>query len=139
MKNLDEMQNIICKLGNDCLAQKITFEQMAAELAAMGVMRQHYDCITNELSFYSKEQLIFSGRFEGLERTKENGPWVLGESLDVKALEAAIKQFDQREIPTIKFHQKMFAAGVVFCLVFLQKKNIYYFDQYGEYYLENYK
>ncbi|MBS0357809.1 MAG: hypothetical protein JSS53_00850 [Proteobacteria bacterium] len=139
MKNLNEMQNTIRRLQNDCLAQKITFEQMAAELATMGIVRQHYDCITDELSFYSKEQLVFSGKFEGLEKTKENGPWVLGEHLNVNALEEAIKQVDQRESSTIKFYQKICAAGVVFCLVFLQKKNIYYFDQYGEYYLENYK
>ncbi len=141
MMSLDSIKSALIALETcrELTEGTMTFEEYAANLVKIGVVRMTFDAIKNEAQFYTTNQLVHGLFRDQLVVEQVKNPWHLGTRLDGEALESAIAALDSRKIDSIEFHRKIYAAGVVFCHVFFLSRKIYYIGIDGAYYLENYQ
>lgn len=139
MNKLDEIRKIITKLSKDRCHNPGPFEEFTAGLAEVGIVRQSYDVIKNELLFYSKNELLLSLAMTDIEKSQDAYPFSFGQALNFDAVKKAIMDFDAGLIssPT-EFHKQIALAGVIYVSVHLEPRKIYYLSQDAQYYLESY-
>lgn len=138
MNNIAILQNKITTLVENSYRDPKSFETFSNDLLNLGIIRFNFDAIKDEMSFYTNTQFVHSLIRTDLKEAQQKNVWILGETLDINALEADIKALDDGKISTAEFHQKMFSAGVIFCNVYLTLRKIYYMGQDARFYLENY-
>lgn len=139
MKELDKIKNMITQLCKDRYCHPGPFEEFTAHLSELGVVRQTYDVIKNELLFYSKNQLLLTLTVTDFDKSQEIYPFSIGEVFNVDALKKAIMDFDSGTISSsTEFHKQIALAGIIYVSVHLVPKKIYYLSQDAQFYLESY-
>lgn len=137
-----DFMNTLCSQIDHLIAKAyenpITFETFAVKLTELGIDRLAMDGIRDEMSFYSKDKFVHSLIRMDLQQDRAKTNWVLGKVVNLSKLENAIKQIDEKKISTVEFHRMIFAAGIIFCHVYLACNKIFYLGHDGQCYLESY-
>ncbi len=122
----------------DTQYRDLNFEKFCSNLKGVGVSYFVFNAMTNDLSFFSKNQYICSCfRYDIAKEMKHDWP-SLAEELHAIELEKAITQVDSQQIDSVTFHRLAQAAGVISCTIFLEARKIYYFGLNGDFYLETF-
>jgi uncharacterized protein YbcV (DUF1398 family) len=114
------------------------FEEFIARLLDLQVVRQTYDVVTDELFFYSADQLLLQLRAVDVKGYGHSHPFVIAEEFDQHILENALENFDSRKISVVEFHTQLASAGIVYVSVHIPTRKIYYLSQDGQFYLESF-
>ncbi len=114
------------------------FIEFTDKLMSLGVIRQTYDVINDDLVFYSKDKLLYHLSAAEINKAISVDACNFAESLNLHHLKTAIANIDSRKISAVEFHQEVAKAGIVNVSVYLKQRKIYYLSQDGEYYLEVY-
>lgn len=114
------------------------FSKFTAKLQTLGVIRQTYDVLQDEIAFYSKNAMLYHFPVSALDKASSRKLTQIATTLNTDRLKQAIKNIDERKISVGAFHEELANSGIVYVSVYLQPKTIYYFAQNGEYYLEKY-
>lgn len=138
MKNLKDSKAEILNILNEQRRNPADFLGFTNSLIELGIVRFGLDSFNNQMSFYSKSDLVHEVVRSELEENKAKSPWVLGDTLNSSALQKALSEFDAGRMSPIDFHREIFSAGVVYCQVYLIHRKIYYMGQDGQFYLEQY-
>lgn len=102
----------------------------------LGLTYFHYDVMADELRFCAGDIIAHTIKRDDINEARSHlSP---STSFDISALEAAIDRFDSGKISAVKFHEEVFAAGVVLCSVFLNHQRIIYLGVDGQTYREDY-
>lgn len=115
-----------------------SFEEFTARLLDLQVIRQTYDVITDELFFYSADQLLLQFPTTDLKGYTPSDPFVIGEEFNLDMLEKALEDFDSGKISVTEFHKQVAASGIVYVSVHIPTRKIYYLSQDGQFYLESF-
>ncbi|MBA2652538.1 MAG: hypothetical protein H0U73_09775 [Tatlockia sp.] len=139
MNESEKIKNTIIQLSKERCSDSCDFEGFTRQLSALGVVRQSYDVIKNELLFYAKNQLLLTLAMTEIDKFPAVDPFLIGEIFNAETLKKAIIDFDAGIIssPT-EFHRQIALAGVVYVIVHLVPRKIYYLSQDAQYYLESY-
>ena len=138
MNHNKPLQQKITALMEERYRDPKAFETFAAELMHLGITRLTYDALKDDMSFYTTDAFIHSLKRTDLTDAQKQSPWTLGKRLNIDKLEKSIAALDAGKMPATEFHREIFAAGVIFCNVYLTLRKIYYMGCDGEYYLEQY-
>lgn len=125
----------------DVVAQQLSkpdFMDYCERLDDLGVVRFYFDACTNTLNFFSTKERVHSMVVTELSEACTREKWRKGAELDEEKLAECITLFDEKAISTIEFHRQLYAAGVVFAQVFLAPRKIFYFDEVGQFFLEEF-
>lgn len=114
------------------------FVQFANKLKTLGVIRQTYDVINDELAFYSKNSMLYHLPAVEINKSIDKNLFTFGESLNLNILKKALYAIDHNKISVVKFHKEVARAGIVYVSVYLKQRKIYYLSQDGKYFLESY-
>jgi uncharacterized protein YbcV (DUF1398 family) len=114
------------------------FVQFANKLMALGVIRQTYDVLNDDLSFYSKDAMLYHFSASEIDKSIYKNAFHSGEAFDLDKLKKAIENLDSKKISAVEFHQEIAQAGIAYVSVFLKQRKIYYLSQDGKYFLERY-
>ena len=87
------------------------FEDFAAQLTKLGVVRFTFDALTNQMLFYTNDQVVHTHTRQELVQSQAEASWTLGKALNIAALEKTILDLDEGRIDAIEFHREMHAAG----------------------------
>lgn len=136
MSNLANAQ-IINLLEERCLNPE-NFGEFSTQLQDLLVVRQTYDVVTDELFFYSSDQLLLQIYAHDVKGYIWDQPFVVAEKYNQQLLEKALEDFDSKKITVGEFHKQLAAAGIVYVSVHLPSRKIYYLSQDGQFYLEAY-
>lgn len=136
MDNL--INNQILKIVEERYLHPGPFEEFAARLLDLQVIRQTYDVITEELFFYSTDQLLLKLHVRDLKGYNPSQPLTIKDNFDLSLLERALEDFDAGKISVIEFHKKIALSGIVHVSVFVPARKIYYLSQDGQFYLEHF-
>lgn len=113
------------------------FESFVTELMELGIHHVTWDAFKNEMSFYTDRNFVHTS-----ERLDLKGAgcesWPVAKELDLGHVEKAIHLLDTKKISSIEFHKELSIAGVVFAILYMRKRKIYYMGLDGKYYLESY-
>jgi uncharacterized protein YbcV (DUF1398 family) len=139
MKELAEIKNTIFQLSKERCYNPGPFDEFTAHLSEKGVVRQTYDVVKNEVSFYSKDELLSTLAMKDIDKSASITPFSFGDILNVEAIKQAIMDFDSGTIssPT-EFHKKIALAGIIYVSAHLVPRKIYYLSQDAQFYLESY-
>ena len=135
--NLDIIEEINKHL-DDRYGQPGSFETFVLKLQTFGIVRFSFDTLKSEMSFYSIDQLIHTHIRSEVKIAKEQLNWQLCKTFEIPILEQAITDLDEGKIGAVEFHHQMHKAGVVFCMLYLIPRKIFYMSQDGSFYLEHY-
>jgi len=135
---MEFIKNQIDALVQEKYINPAAFDTFASELLNLGIERLTFDNIKDEMSFYTKNKFVHSLIRTDLKEAQKKTHWKLGDKFDISKLECALKQLDEGKLSVPEFHREIFAAGVVFCNVYLTSRKVYYMALDGDYYLENY-
>jgi len=135
---MTDLQDKITNMVEQSYHDPKAFETFANDLLNLGITRLNLDTFNDEMSFYTSNLFVHKLIRMDLKEAKKNKPWTLGKMLEVDKLENAIKELDCGKMSVPEFHREMFSAGVIFCVVYLTFRKIYYMSQDGLFYLENY-
>jgi uncharacterized protein YbcV (DUF1398 family) len=139
MKELEEIKSIIFQLSKERCCNPAPFEEFTARLSEVGVIRQTYDVIKDEVSFYSKDSLLSTLAMLEINGSPNIDSFPIGDVLDAGAIKQAIMDFDSGIISSpIEFHRRIALAGIVYVTVHLMPRKIYYLSQDAQFYLESY-
>lgn len=133
-----EVQKQIKALCIDRYYSPGDFVQFANKLQTLGVIRQTYDVINDELAFYSKNSMLYHFPAVEINKSIDKKLFVFGESLNLDILKKALYALDHNKISVVKFHKEVARAGIVYVSVYLKQRKIYYLSQDGKYFLESY-
>lgn len=114
------------------------FEQFTARLLDLEVIRQTYDVVSDELFFYSADQLLLQLHAIDVKGYSYSDPFVFAEEFNSSLLEKAIEDFDGGKISVVEFHRQLAAAGIVYVSVHIPSRKVYYISQDGQLYLETF-
>lgn len=104
----------------------------------LGIVRQTYDVISNELFFYSEDTLIYHISAKELHNDIDVNTFKIGSHLNIEMVKQIIANFDANKLSVPEFHQQIAHAGVVSVSLYLRQEKIYYMGQDAEYFLESY-
>ena len=138
MRSSDEIKSKIIQLVTDRYQYPGPFEEFAAQLSELGVIRQTYDVIKNEILFYSKDTLILPMEMSDVEKHQTDFSCSIGTTLNESTLKKAISDFDAGEMSPAEFHRHVALSGIVYVSVYFKQRKIYYLSQEAKYYLEQY-
>lgn len=138
MENIIEIKSKITAMINERYFERKSFEEFAAVVMEMGIVRISFEAFSNELHFFSNDTYVHSIVRTDLVESMVKDAWTLGKALDKPRVEKALQELDARQLTSINFHRELFSAGVVSCQVFLLPKMAYYMGQDGSFYLEKY-
>lgn len=136
MDNLANMQ-IINIVEERCLHPG-PFEEFTARLLDLQVIRQTYDVVSDELFFYSADQLLLQLHATDVKGYSHSQPFVIAEEFNPRILEKSLEDFDSGKIPVVEFHKQLALAGIVYVSVNIPTRKIYYLSQDGQFYLESF-
>lgn len=136
MDNLPNTQ-IISIVEERCLHPG-PFEEFTARLLDLQVIRQTYDVVSDELCFYSTDQLLLQLPARDVKGYKHSQPFVIAEEFDSSMLEQAIEDFDAGKISVVDFHKQLALSGIVYVSIHIPARKIYYLSQDGQFYLESF-
>ncbi len=114
------------------------FIEFANHLMSLGVTRQTYDVVNDNLTFYSTNKMLWHLSGSEIDKSISKDSFIFGESLNLDTLKNAIANIDTNTISATEFHQEVAKAGIVYVSVHLKQQKIYYLSQDGEYFLESY-
>lgn len=114
------------------------FEEFTARLQDLQVIRQTYDVITDELFFYSADQLLLHLHAADVKGYIRSHPFVIAEEFNLNILEKALEDFDSSKISVVEFHKQLGSAGIVYVSVHIPSRKIYYLSQDGQFFLESF-
>lgn len=136
--HLTDVQNKIKKLCENRYRSPDDFIEFADKLMSLGVVRQTYDVLEDDLIFYSKNAMIYHLKSSEIDKSIPKNPSAIGESLDLNRLKKSIDNIDTKQTSAVQFHQELARSGVVYVNVYLKQRKIYYLSQDGQYFLETY-
>ena len=96
-----------------------TFSDFVLKLQELGIQKHTFDSFKDEISFFTKDEHVYSVVWEELKTIRKNEHWQLSDALDVSEFKNSIELLDNQKIDALEFHRRMFSAGVVFCYVYL--------------------
>jgi hypothetical protein len=134
MENLANAQ-IISIVEERCLHPG-PFEEFTARLLDLQVIRQTYDVVSDELFFYSADQLLLQLHATDVKGYVHSQPFVIAEEFNLRILEKSLEDFDSGKITVVEFHKQLASAGIVYVSVHIPTRKIYYLSQDGQFYLE---
>lgn len=114
------------------------FEEFAARLLDLHVIRQTYDVMSDELFFYSADQLLLQLSATDLKGYSHSQPFVIAEEFNSLVLEKAFEDFDAGKMSVVDFHRQLALSGIVYVSVHIPARKIYYLSQDGQFYLESF-
>jgi hypothetical protein len=114
------------------------FEEFAARLLDLQVIRQTYDVVSDQLFFYSEDQLLLQLPATDVKGYSHSDSFVIGEKFNQQILEKALEDFDSEKISVVEFHKQLAVAGIVYVSVHIPARKIYYLSQDGQSYLESF-
>lgn len=115
-----------------------SFEEFTARLLNLNVIRQTYDVVSNELYFYSKDQLLLQLPAQDVKGYSPQEPFVIGEKFNSSILEKGLEDIDAGNISIVEFHKQLALSGIVYVSVHIPNRKIYYLSQEGHFYLESF-
>lgn len=115
-----------------------SFEEFINRLLDLQVIRQTYDVVSDELLFYSQDQLLLTIRAADLKGYSHSHPFVISEEFNLPMLEKAIQDIDAGNISVAEFHKQVALSGIVYVSVHIPVRKIYYLSQDGQFYLESF-
>lgn len=115
-----------------------SFEEFTARLLDLNVIRQTYDVVSDELFFYSADQLLLQLYARDLKGYTHAHPFVIGDKFNSGILEKALQDFDAGKISVAEFHRQVALSGIVYVSVHIPSRKIYYLSQDGQSYLESF-
>lgn len=115
-----------------------SFEEFTARLLDLQVIRQAYDVVSDELFFYSADQLLLQLHATDVKGYSHSKPFVIGEKFNQRLLEKSLEDFDSGKISVVEFHKQLALAGIVYVSVYIPSRKIYYLSQDGQFYLETF-
>lgn len=136
MDNLPNAQ--IIKIVEERYLHPGPFEEFTARLLDLQVIRQTYDVVSDELFFYSADQLLLRLPVADLKGYSHPAPFVIREVFNQRILEKALEDFDSGKISVVEFHKQVASAGIVYVSVHIPTRKIYYLSQDGQFYLESF-
>lgn len=136
LKRKTEIQDEIKRLCMERYKNPGDFTEFVENLKSLGVARQCYDVLSNNLIFYNDESLICHFVVEDIDPEIERKSFTIGNVLNVKQLQKAIDHFDNHQLSVFEFHQEVAASGIVYVSVFLNQHKIYYIGQDGNHFIE---
>ncbi len=136
---MDYMPNteIISLVEERCLHPG-PFEEFTARLLDLQVIRQTYDVVSDELFFYSTDQLLLQLPATDVKGYIQPQPFVVAEKFNSSMLEKALEDFDAGKISVADFHKQLALSGIVYVSVHIPARKIYYLSQDGQFYLETF-
>lgn len=114
------------------------FEEFTARLLDLQVIRQTYDVITDELFFYSADQLLLQLQATDMKGYSHSQPFVIAKEFHSDILKKALEDFDSEKISAVEFHQQLALSGIVYVSVHIPARKVYYLSQDGQFYLEHF-
>ena len=114
------------------------FEEFTARLLDLKVIRQTYDVVSDELFFYSADQLLLQLHATDVKGYNHSQPFVIADEFNSGILEKALEDFDAGKISVVEFHRQLASSGVVYVSVHIPIRKIYYLSQDGQFYLESF-
>lgn len=114
------------------------FEEFTARLLDLQVIRQTYDVVSDELFFYSKDQLLLQVHATDVKGYGHSQPFLFAEEFNISILEKALEDFDAGKISIVDFHRQLALSGIVYVSVHIPARKIYYLSQDGQFYLESF-
>lgn len=114
------------------------FEEFTARLLDLQVVRQTYDVVSDELFFYSADQLLLKLPAADVKDYNRSVPFVIGTEFNQPTLEKALEDFDSGKISVLEFHKQLALAGIIHVSVHIPARKIYYLSQDGQSYLESF-
>ena len=133
-----DVQNKIKHLCIERYQSPGNFFEFANKLIALGVVRQTYDVLRDDLAFYSKNKMVYHLAASEIDKSIYKSSFHFNESLKLDELKNAIEEIDSKKISAVEFHKKIAEAGIVYVSVYLEQRKIYYLSQDGKYFLELY-
>lgn len=137
-KSSSEIQSAIKQLCADRYRSPGDFTVFANKLKSLGVVRQTYDTVNDDLAFYSKDKMLYHLAAADLNKSITKNFDNYGQSLNIDRLRTAIAKFDADKLSVTEFHKEVARSGIVYVMVYLDTQKIYYLSQDGKYYLETY-
>jgi uncharacterized protein YbcV (DUF1398 family) len=113
-----------------------SFSEFTETLKKLGLTFFHYDVMADELRFYAGDVMAHTIKRDDIKEARSH--LSRSTSFDISALERAIELFDSGKSSAVKFHEEVFAAGVILCSVFLSHQRIIYLGVDGKTYREDY-
>lgn len=135
---LTEAQRKIKALCVDRYRSPGDFVEFTNKLMSLGVIRQTYDVLQDDLMFYSKEQMLYHLPASEIDPSIDKNSFEFGDSFDLGKVKKAIEKLDMKKITAAEFHHEVAQAGIVYVSVYLKQRKIYYMSQDGQYFLESY-
>lgn len=114
------------------------FEEFTARLLDLQVIRQTYDVISDELFFYSTDQLLLQLSATDVKGYSHSQSFVFSKEFNLSMLEKALEDFDAKKISVANFHRQLALSGIVYVSVHIPARKIYYLSQDGQFYLESF-
>lgn len=114
------------------------FEEFCRELLDLGIIRFTYDAVSNEMSFYNHNALVWSTKRNDIEQSKNAESWIVGKYLDKDRVERAINAIDNANTDPVSFHRELFNAGVISVILYIVQRINYYLGVDGEVFIERY-
>ena len=102
------------------------------------MIRQTYDVVSDELFFYSTDQLLLQLPATDVKGYIQSQPFVIAEKFNSSMLEKALEDFDAGKISVADFHRQLALSGIVYVSVHIPARKIYYLSQDGQSYLESF-
>lgn len=136
MDNLANTQ--IVKIVEERCLHPGPFEEFTARLLDLQVIRQTYDVISDELFFYSADQLLLQLPAKDMKGYSHSQPFVIAEEFNSSMLEKVLEDFDAGKISVVDFHRQLALSGIVYVSVHIPARKIYYLSQDGQFYLESF-
>lgn len=133
-KQEENLENIL----NRHYQEPQSFEEFRRELLELGIIRINYDAISNEMSFFNQDALVWVTERTDIGTSKKSKSWILGKKLDIHSVEKSLHAIDNGQTDPVSFHHELFSAGVVFVVVYLEQRINYYLGIDGETFIERY-
>jgi uncharacterized protein YbcV (DUF1398 family) len=114
------------------------FEEFTARLLDLQVIRQTYDVVSDELFFYSADQLLLHLHATDLKGYSNSQSCEFADQYNQSILEKSLEDFDSGKISVVEFHRQLALAGIVYVSVHIPTRKVYYLSQDGQFYLETF-
>lgn len=123
---------VIKECSNLSLAGKITFPEVVAKLASIGIERYHIDLVNFQKTSYDE-----TGNSNVLSFILLN-PVKISKNFESSTIKAAITDIQQQNINYSTFLSQIMSAGCSHYEVYIHGKKAIYFGRLGDYHVENF-
>lgn len=125
----EHQTQVIRECAHGALAGKLTFPEIAGQLAQIGIERYHVDYSRQEITYYSPEgdSIVIATTHPSHETTTQ---------FSASAVADAVRQSQRNEHTYLDFIQKTMSAGCVGYFVQITGRRVIYFGRSGESHVE---